>query len=145
LRYRERTSFQQCRLVLLGERGRGAADISQAWEELRLTTDAVPDSSADVTWWFRRSMVAAVLARSGYRDSAYAVLAASRRRRPTEDPTLLVQESFVSAVALDTAQVVALLGRFLQQVPSAVDALARERRFRGLHGAPAFDKLLNRR
>ena len=145
VRYPNRASFKQCRLVLLGERGRGSSDISNAWEEFRVTTASVADSSADVTWWFRRSMVAAVLARSGQRDSAYAVLAESRRLRPTHDPNLLVQESFVSAVAHDTTRVVELLGRFLQQVPSAVDALARERRFRNLHGAPAFDSLLRRR
>lgn len=141
-RYPQRASFQQCRLVLLGERGRGRADITRAWSEFFATTRDIPDSTADVTWWFRRSMVAAVIARTGLRDSAYAVLRQSRASRPTNDPNLLVQEAFVSVQLRDTATTVARLGEYLQRVPSAVERLAREPRFRMLHGTRAFDSLL---
>jgi hypothetical protein len=143
-RHPSRTSFQQCRLSLLGDRGRGASDIARAWDQLRLTTAAIPDSGADVTWWFRRTMVAAVLARSGLRDSAYAVLRASRAQRPTDDPNLLVQEAYVGALAFDTARVVALLGRYLERNPRGAEFLSRERRFQSLRGAPPLEALLRR-
>ncbi|MEP7384689.1 MAG: hypothetical protein ABI910_23665, partial [Gemmatimonadota bacterium] len=121
--------------------GRGAADIARAWGELQATGAGLVDSTADVTWWFRRTMVAAVLARSGLRDSAYAVLRASRAMRSTSDPNLLVQEAFVAAQLPDTSRVVELLGAYLRRVPSAAVPLAREPRFRALHGSRAFDSL----
>ena len=142
LRYPERATFQQCRLFLLGERGRGRGDISRAWNEFFATTRDIPDTTADVTWWYRRSLVAAVIARTGLRDSAYAVLRQSRVMRPTDDPNLLVQEAFVSVQLADTATAVARLSEYLQRVPQHAERLAREPRFRPLHGSRAFDSLL---
>jgi len=142
IRYPERATFRQCRLFLLGERGRGRDDIARAWNEFFSTTRDIPDSTADVMWWYRRSLVAAVIARTGLRDSAYAVLRQSRTARPTNDPNLLVQEAFVSVQLADTVTAVARLGEYLQRSPQDAERLAREPRFRPLHGSRAFDSLL---
>jgi TolB-like protein len=142
VRYPNRVNFQQCRLIILGERGQGRADIDRAWHELRRTTSAIADSTADVTWWFRRVMVAAVLARTGLRDSAYAVLRQSRAQRPTSDPNLLYQEAIVYSVARDTVRAVDALREYLEQRPTGAALVARERRFEAIRGSPLFEAML---
>jgi len=141
-RYPERVNFHQCRLIMLGERGRGPSDIARAWSEFERTIAAIADTSADVTWWFRRAMVAAVIARSGLRDSAYAVLRASRAQRPTSDPNLLYQEAIVYSVAGDTARGVETLARYLDQRTADVRLVRRERRFESIRNTAPFDSML---
>jgi serine/threonine-protein kinase len=141
-RYPGRVNFQQCRLIMLGERGRGSADIARAWDEFNRTTSAVVDSTADVTWWFRRTMVATVIARTGLRDSAYAVLRESRARRPTVDPNLFYQEAIAYVVANDTTRAIGALRDYLKQRPTGAALVSRERRFAAIRADPRFDSLI---
>ena len=76
--------FAECELVLLGWSARGREQVTTAWQHLTAIEGADTLNILGVTWEFRRLMVAAVLARTGMRDSARAVLARTRAQRSTE-------------------------------------------------------------
>ncbi|MBC7843455.1 MAG: protein kinase [Gemmatimonadaceae bacterium] len=139
--YPERASFQQCTLSIMGSVARGKSAIDSAWVEMRTTTMQAGDSTTDVTWWFRRAMVAAVIARSGLRDSAYRVLRASRAIRSTDDPNLFYQEAFVYGVAGDTARVVSSLSNYLTARPSGWALVQGDRWFSRYRSTEQFRRL----
>ncbi|MEP6764903.1 MAG: protein kinase [Gemmatimonadaceae bacterium] len=140
--YKDDALIQECALTVLGFWGSGSVAIDSAWQEFRRTTALRSDSIADVTWWFRRAMVAKVIARSDKRDSAYNVLQASRRLRPTDDPNLFFQEALVQAVAGDTTRLAASLSAYLKARPTGSSLVLRERLFATYHDTPWFRRII---
>jgi DNA-binding SARP family transcriptional activator/TolB-like protein len=137
--------FVECRLTLLREDPALAPDAGQAWalvaELDRL--DPAPrarDEGRAYSPIFRRTAVAAVLARAGARDSARAVLARARAQAGADEELrvpLLLDEAYVSLLLGDRAGARRLLEGYLAVRPDFRPYLARDVLFRDLFAHPA--------
>lgn len=150
-RFPEDARFQLCRLYLMTMRAE-KPDIAAAWEAVQspqLQKDP-STGSPDLNLGEARLLMAAILARSGLRDSARAVIAmarqgvaeASRRVGREVDPTrdLANTEAFAQLQLGDTAASIAALKLFLVANPEWRDGLAEDPGwwFRDLAGNAGF-------
>ena len=134
-----------CRLTLLGYTAQGADAVNSAWRALFQTEAADSLHVMEVTWGYRRMLVAAVLARTGgsFSDSARAVI---RRTR-----VLAVQHPRSSDVSDAEAYVHVLLGENDEALQILEKSLrsdldrnyaARSILFRSLQDDPRFQRLV---
>jgi hypothetical protein len=96
----------------------------------------------EITWGYRRTLVAAVLARTGMRDSARAVLRRMRAQAASHPRSVDVplNEAYVYALLDDRDEAIRLLTR---GVRSDLDRtyILRTARYRPLHDDPRFQAL----
>jgi serine/threonine-protein kinase len=133
--------FTGCELYLLGASGKTAAEATAAW---RMVRDIERDGSSgtnDVTWSFRRMMVAAVLARAGMRDSTRAVLARTQRDRG-DKPSADLEEAYVRLLLGERDEALQLIAKVLAATPSRRMRVARSAWFQELRGDPRFEALV---
>ena len=134
--------FTECELTVLGMSARSARDASVAWRLVERIEREDSLGILSMTWGYRRLMVAAILARSGLRDSAARVL---DRVRATPLETRGRTEAFEAQVLLLLGrrdEALARLGELLQRSPHARTAVAALPYFRPLHGDPRFEALV---
>lgn len=132
-RYPGNPNFLECRLTLLGWSGKGSADIAAAWREVaRLDTVALVADGRP----YRLLLVAAVVARSGSKDSAEAVVRQTRRAFPHAD--LDLQEASVRILQGEREAALQLLTAFLHQHPGYRGYVANHYWFRALQDDPRF-------
>jgi TolB-like protein len=135
-RYAENPNFLECRLTLIGWSGKGASDVSAAWREVdRLDTmSAVVEGEP-----YRLLLVANVLARSGWTDSARSVVRETRRHFPRGDFDL--QEASVRLLLGERDATLRLLGAFLRRHPGYRGYVANHFWFHALQSDPRFGRL----
>ena len=134
--------FTECELTVLGMSGRTARDVSAAWRMVERIERADSLGILSMTWGYRRLMVAAILARSGLRDSAARVL---DRVHATPLETRGRTEAFEAQVLLLLGrrdEALARLAELLQRSPHARTLVAALPYFRPLHGDPRFEALV---
>ncbi|HUP20388.1 MAG TPA: hypothetical protein VM778_10600, partial [Gemmatimonadota bacterium] len=93
-----------------------------------------------------KALTAAVLARAGAADSAYAVLADARQEIPPDyAPYLDYFEAYIRLSLGERERVIPLLESFLVAIPDQRAIVARDVWFEDLHGTPRFDRIVDRR
>ena len=133
--------FAECELTLLGRTGKGAADLASARRWLMHIERVDSTGMLGETWAFRRMMVAAVMARSGMRDSARAVLATTRAElgsRAAAPPL----EAYVRLLLGERAEALRLLTETVKANPRARKQLPQIPLYRTLRGDPRFQALV---
>jgi serine/threonine-protein kinase len=136
--------FTECELRLLGATGRTSSDVGQAWQLVARIEARDTLGLLQPTWGFRRLMAAAVLARSGARDSARAVLSSVL----DEQPAIATRPSeaavcFVLTLLGDRQEAIRRLTELLRQGQSTgAPPLALFPWFHSLRGDPQFDRLV---
>ena len=136
--------FTECELTILGMSSRTRGDARRAWTlvdriEREDTLGFVP-----YTWGYRRLMVAAILARSGLRDSALRVL---ERVRATPREKRGSTETFEAQVLLLLGrrdEALQRLGELLRRAPQLRTQIAMLPVFKELQGDPRFEALVRR-
>ncbi len=144
-RFPQDPNFVDCKLRLLGWSGNGRPDIDSAWAEFRrLAADT--EGGEPAVLLERQLMVAAVLARSGRLDSARSLLsqAVKGKARLSRVARLALTpfEAYVTLLAGQRADALALLAALLQEEPADRKFLATSPWFRSLHEDSAFIRLL---
>lgn len=145
-RFPDDPDFTTCGLRLLGWSGSGKRAVDSAWAALRAVRAHDAGAPTVLDQVDRYLMVAAVVARSGMRDSARAVLrlarAAARDSMPVE---MAMEEAWVRVLLGETDDALALLARSLAAYPQARDLLAQNPWFRPLRNDPRFTALITAR
>jgi serine/threonine-protein kinase len=142
-RYPNDMRFFECRLMLLGSSGRGPDDVASAWRAVRDVERRDSVGALAGNWANRRFLVAAVLARSGLRDSARAVL----RRTHAEEvahPASMDRpqtEAYVLTLLGDWDGAIRLIRRYVETGPVARRYAAVTPWFRPLRTDPRFQQL----
>jgi tetratricopeptide (TPR) repeat protein len=136
--------FTVCDLYLLGASGKTPAEASSAWGMLRDIERGDPVGFRDVTWTFRRMMVAAVLARAGMNDSARAVLARTARDRG-DKPAAELEEAYVRLLVGDRDAALRLLAKVLAERPNHRALVAGSPWYQELRADPRFKALVEDR
>jgi TolB-like protein/tetratricopeptide (TPR) repeat protein len=92
-RFRGDPRFSECRLALLGWFGRGRRQATEAWRVLAEIERRDSAGTLAETGAYRRMLVAVILARSGLRDSAVAVIGRTRAeaQRPPGRAAMLAE------------------------------------------------------
>jgi serine/threonine-protein kinase len=134
--------LMDCELTLLGNSARGGDQVAAAWREI--TRIEAPDSlrAMEITWGYRRTLVAAVLARTGLNDSARAVLH-RMRAQSSEHPRsvdVALNEAYVYALLGDRDEAIRLLTRGIRSNLERT-YVVRSARYRSLHDDPRFQAL----
>jgi serine/threonine-protein kinase len=137
-RYPEDPRFAECELFLLGWSGRTHADVESAWRILRSIESNDTTGILAFNSTFRRMMVAAVIARSGMRDSARHVLT---RTRGGDKPPAHFAEAYVQVLLGDHQTAIRLLREILTKSPHARASIAHTLWFKDLHNEPDFQAL----
>ncbi len=133
--YPNAEEFLTCEFTTVGWTARMPADVGRAW---RLLNDAERRDTAHVLqsgWVTNRLLVAAVAARAGLRDSAQAIVAATRRGMPSSGVSTTVAdygEAHVLALLGDSSRALDLLERYLQRRPAMRRGVARSPWFKAL-------------
>lgn len=136
-RFPDDPNFLECRLTLLGWSGSGPSDLAEATREVaRLDTVGILGEGRPA----RRLLLAMVVARSGYPDSALALLTATARAFPHADVGLFVAEVRLLVGQPDTALVV--LSALLRQHPDWRSYVGTHYWFRGLRNDARFEALV---
>lgn len=144
MHYARDVRFVECELILLGWTGRSRGDVGAAWRLVNGIEQRDTVGELAATWTLRRFMVAAVLARSGMRDSARAMVAsvrAQQRRDPTTRGAPL-GEAYVRLLLNDRDSALVHLTDYLRSAPPARAQIAQHPWFRPLRGDPRFDALV---
>jgi len=140
-RFREDPRFRECELVVLGWSGRSKADVANAWKEIGAIERADSAGVLSFNKVFRRMMVAAVVARSGMRDSARAVVTRALREGGPEQPAMAA-EAYVYVLIGDRAEAIKVLRRLVAAAPQVRAKVAHSPWFAELKDEPAFQQLL---
>jgi TolB-like protein/tetratricopeptide (TPR) repeat protein len=142
-RFPDDPNFRPCELRVLGWSARGRAAIGRGWRvldtiESRSASDESPLDPVD-----RRLMVAAVVARTGLRDSAQAIL--QRLHAQMSDSIMdqaAVEEAGVRVLLGERREAIQMLRTFLAGQPHLREGIGQNPWFRPLHGDPGFDSLV---
>jgi eukaryotic-like serine/threonine-protein kinase len=135
--------FVQCQILAMTAR-MGAHDVPKAWQLLGELQQVTPPQQ----WSFERlkaqMIIAAVIARAGFADSARHVLLRSRGA-PDIDPRrdLPYYEAFVRWLLGDTGEAIRLLKQYVAAYPERRADLARDQSwwFRDLRSDPRYEEL----
>lgn len=138
--YRDDPRFAECKVSLLGWTGRGRRDVDAGWRVLHEIEARDSTGVLRPSWAQRRLLIAAILARSGMRDSARALLRLVEQREGVEAAgrSALPAEAYVLVLLNDRLGAVARLEAFLRRVPGARRQTARHPWFRPLADDPRF-------
>jgi TolB-like protein/tetratricopeptide (TPR) repeat protein len=145
-RYPGDPTFAECELRLLGSTGRSAHDADLAWRLVGDIERADTAHALDVTWGFRRLMVATILARGARPDSARRVLELVQRTQP--DYARRASElaaCWVLTLLGDRSAAVQRLELLLQDPNPPPYPVYRLPWFTTLRGDPRYDSLAARR
>ena len=139
-RFPEDQRFFACELTTLGWSAKRPADVARAWQVL---DSAEKRYSADVLksgWATRRLFVAAVAARAGLRDSAMAIITATRAglAAGAVNTSADYGEAHVRALLGQNDEAIRLLERYLNSFPIQRRQVARMPWFRSLRADPRF-------
>jgi serine/threonine-protein kinase len=139
--YPDQGTFRHCHLTILSLSASGSSAIQEAWDELAALEDSEPAGS--VLWGYGRLWVAAVLARSGARDSAFAVIQGTRETVTAEDVqrSLDAEEAFVWVLLGDPDAAIGLLERHVTARPQDRSAIAADPRFHGFRDDARFRRV----
>jgi tetratricopeptide (TPR) repeat protein len=140
--YPANPNFLECRLTTLGWFGSGGDAVDEAWTIVRhLDTLSVVAASK----LHRRLLVAAMLARSGLRDSTEAVLAATRALASDEAAwaSVAVSEAHVWVLLGEHSRPIELLESLMEADPQNREWLVRHPWFRSLREEPEFRRLMD--
>lgn len=140
-RYPGDPRFSQCDLSVLGWSGKTRRDATAGWT--RLARIERTDSTSPVigTWSFRRTMIAAILARAGLRDSARAVIRRVHSERGNR-PSANLPEAYVWVLLGDYDEALRLLSIHLAASPSERAIIANHPWFRKLRSDSRFARLV---
>lgn len=144
IRYRDDPRFAECALTVLGWSGRSRKDIAEAWRSLKEIEALDSSGVLATTAPFRRMMVAAVIARTGLRDSAAVVVAQANKNRGDKPPALAA-EAYVRLLMGQKSEAIELLEKVVSSAPFARDEIGQSPWFRQLQDEPRFRALLQRR
>jgi serine/threonine-protein kinase len=137
--------FTECELTLLGATGRSPTDISNGWRWVERIEREDSVGMLEQTWGYRRLMVAAILARSGMRDSARRVLTRVQATPPDQRGRTELFEAYVLLLLNDRENALARLAERLRATPENRTQVATLPYFRSLHGDPRFEALVRPR
>jgi TolB-like protein len=134
--------FTECELTLLGTVGRSAEDAAAGWQLIDRIEREDTDGLLEPTWGYRRLMVAAILARSGARDSARRVLAGVQATPPAKRGFTGLFEANVLLLLNDREGGLTRLTELLRSAPEYRTQIATLPYFRSLHGDRRFESLV---
>ena len=136
--------MRQCVLNVLGYSGAGDEDIKRAWAALALEERDGIYATVNGVWPPGRFFVAAVLARSGRRDSARAVITATRAtlRAAGEPTTGATHEAFVWTILGQRDTAITLLEAVVRSHPAERATLGQLPWFKSLKTDARFARLL---
>jgi serine/threonine protein kinase/tetratricopeptide (TPR) repeat protein len=110
--------FIECNLRILGSSARSPSAVPAAWAEVENIEAADSLGRLDATWGYRRLMVAAILARSGSKDSARAVLSVVTRQQPAmAQQSSRPAEAYLHLLLGDQDAAVQILADYLRALP----------------------------
>jgi hypothetical protein len=142
-RYAEDPRFTECQLTLLGWTGRGRRQVTEAWEHVSAIESRDSLGMLAVNWAYRRFMVAAVLARTGMRDCARALVHSTTaelpKHRGSSDAPLV--QAYVFVLLGDRSAALDLLEKHAESVPGGQRYVARTPWYRTLRGDSTFEAL----
>jgi hypothetical protein len=129
--------FTECELTILGWTGRSRSDARRAWALVNDIEHRDTTGMLRATWAVRRLMAAAVVARSGLRDSTRAVLVSvrERQRRDSTLRTAPLVQSYVRLLLNDRDSALVFLDEYFKTSPAARAQIAQH---------PWFDALVRR-
>ncbi len=137
--YRGDPLFAECRLTLLGWFGRGRRDIAALWSVLAAIEREDSVGTLDPTWVYRRMLVAVVLARSGWSDSALAVITRARADRThVQGRAALLAEAYSRELMGRRAEALGLIEQYTLGNPSGRSYAAATPWFASLHDDARF-------
>jgi eukaryotic-like serine/threonine-protein kinase len=143
-RYPADGHVRTCELSVLGWSGSGPADVAAGWRSLLETERTGPYPLANGIWPPGRFFVAAVLARSGMKDSARAVVDSTRARlQPTSHRRdWRMNEAHVRLLLGDEARALDLLEEAVRAEPALRQQIARLPWYRPLHAAARYQRIV---
>jgi serine/threonine-protein kinase len=135
--------MRTCVLNVLGYAGAGPKDVARAWDALALEERDGIFPTVNGVWPPGRFFVAAVLARSGSRDSARAVLSATRAALESAGSPFAaaMQEAYVWTLLGQRDTAIALLRAVVRVQPAERAFLTQVPWFRALRTDPRFVQL----
>lgn len=135
--------FTECTLRILGSTAKSRQSVSEAWEELDRIERRDSLHLLDATWGYRRLLVAAILVRSGARDTARAVLLRVQQNQPViAKPASEPAEAYLLLLLGDKEAAALRLADHLRRLPAGQRAaLLHHPWFRALQGDPGLDSL----
>jgi tetratricopeptide (TPR) repeat protein len=141
-RFAARENFIDCELTLLGWFASTKQDAGTAW---RLLEQVERSDSAPALWASRRMMVAAILARSGLRDSATAVIRVTRDALRNEFllTEMAYPEAYVRLLLGERDEAIRLIRLYLEANPTMREYTSRSPWFQPLHDDPRFGALVH--
>jgi eukaryotic-like serine/threonine-protein kinase len=138
-RYAGDPRFAECRLTLLGWFGRGRRDVADAWKTLAQIEHQDSIGNLSPTWAYRRMLVAVILARSGFGDSALAVIGRTRSDRThPQGRAALLAEAYAREILGRRSEALQLIEEYTLDNPSGRSYAAATPWFRSLHDDPRF-------
>lgn len=137
--------FTECALRILGSTASSRAAASQAWKELSKIEGQDTLHLLDATWGYRRLLVAAILARSGSRDSARSIISSVHANQPqVATASSRPAEAYVLLQLGDRDAAMRVLLEHVRESPlGTATTVARHPWFKSLRGDPQFDSLLS--
>jgi tetratricopeptide (TPR) repeat protein len=143
-RFARNPNFIDCELRLLGWSGRGDEAVASAWAILAALQQRDPAPRHTTAAADRRLMVAAVLARSGLKDSALSMVASTRRTLPDSiwRSDNIYTEAYVRLLLGDRDEAIRLLTVYLAANPHLRGYVARSAWFRPLVRDRRFQDLV---
>jgi Flp pilus assembly protein TadD len=140
-RYPGDSRFAHCDLMLLCTTSRARGDVARAWRMVDGIEVADSTESLASQWSHRRMWVAILLARSGLRDSARAVLARTERERGIR-PRAGAFEAYARTLLGERDEAVRVLAAELAARPQARALIARNPWYAPLRDHPQFRALV---
>jgi hypothetical protein len=134
--------FTECELTLLGTVGRSPRDAAAGWQLIDRIEREDSVGMLQPTWGYRRLLVAAILARSGARDSARRVLAGVQATPQAKRGFTGLFEAYVLLLLNDREGGLARLAELLRSAPEYRTQIATLPYFRSLHGDRRFEALV---
>jgi TolB-like protein len=136
-----------CTVTVLGYVGYGPADVERAWRSLGEVEREGPYTLVNGVWPPGRFLVAATIARTGWRDSALAVVRATRDAlRGTPDArNWRMNEAHPRLLVGERDRALELLEEAVRGEPALRAAIAMTPWFTTLHGDPRFQRIVAER
>ncbi len=141
-KYPEVSDFRECGLKLLGHTASKRDDVAVAWAELHAIEADSTKLIGDANWGYRRTMIAAVIARAGLRDSALSVIRGAARRRDKVGPYWRGYEAYIHVLVDDVDRALTLMEEEVKQDPLFRDFAATHPWYAPLRGQPRFEALI---
>ena len=143
-RYPADPDFRNCRIRILGWSARGPQQVREAWRLVQEIENREPSERSGQMWADRRLLLAMILARSGMRDSALALIDLARAGDPADSTAawMALAEAYVHLLLGERDLALPLIARALAANAHMRPYIAASPWFTSLRDDPRYDALL---